>query len=595
MPRPNQSLVVKLTKPVAKPANSKMAKPKVKATINKLNDDCLLMIFQMLNLNERASLRTTCKRFKWLCDQIKIRKLVIFERQPPCTDRRLECTDEKYAWTDVAYVTQLNEFFANRQLIVDQMGKFLKTLVIFGSDQTRAVLVYTFEQLENLELHDVDFESAHLLKSNQIKRFASNSSYFQKPCEVRKYFEALESLKSPELANLSRSALVYGFDRMESTHIVHLIVDGELEFEFFRYCMQRQLFNVLQRLDVVLEDLDVLPYLSEQCPSLKRIDCLIEDLEAFRKRITKSKLQELVNKLRDDLQVCLFGFDLKHTQLNKSSVSPSVYLIDLLNVFNTVVRVNTVRRLCLHLDKLNLKVLKELTALFDMSGFFALVSGLHLNDQAIFVDEEAFFAEHFTNCYEVKFESIQNPVPEPAVFQRFLAHFSASAKEMLMRADGFDVELNNETLDNVAACTRLSRLYVELWDRFDNLNFLFKLTELHTLDIFAYRPVEQSVVAKLIRTLRHLKHLQIVFVKPAGLSKATLKELKQSVNAEHKERFELRGLEFRVELRTKKCGQIVRYLLIEDRLCGSFCGNEEEKMFQLIRFKSNNLPAKQSK
>ena len=365
----------------------------------------------------------------------------------------------------------------------------------------------------------------------------------------------------------------------------------ELESNFFRYCVEKRLLGALERLNVVLEDLGVLFYLSERCPSLRQVDCLVQDLDEFMKIVSVAKLSELVSKLRNDLQVRLFGISLGSEPFNKSLS----FLVEFLNTFREVIRVNNALRLCLHLDSAYADLLKQMSEQFDLTGFFKLVSGLHLNGQAIAVNHARFLAKHLVNCREVKFESIEDPVPEAAVFECFLASFALTTREVFMGTDGFGVELDNATLDQVAVCDRLDSLYIEIWNRIDNLNFLFRLRELRTLCIFAYLPVEQTVVAELIGALKNLKFMHIVFVKPGGLSKQALGEFKNSVNSKHQERFRVRGLEFRVELRTRTCGQIVRYLLIEKRLSGSFRNNEDNKMFELIRFKQKSAAAELKK
>ena len=562
----------------------KISKPTTgRSPIAKLNDDCLWLIFGMLNLNDRASLRATCKRFQRLSDHIKIRKLIIFERKPPLAGGRLECSGEVYRPEHTAYVTRMDALFAN-QLVVNQMSKFLKTLAIFGCDRSRLTLEHTFPKLEHLELHDIDVRNWHLLRSPSIRTFASNYAFFRKPCEVEKYLNVLKELRpSHEHANLPPSALVYAFDQMQSRNIRRLMINRELEDEFFKYGVEQGLFASIERLDVVLNELSILPYLSEKCPRLRRIDCLIFDLDAFLKSVTKHKLKKIMGQIRDDLRVNLHGFPLnsKAPQLNK-------FLIKFFESFRDVIRVNASRRMCLHLDQLNVDVLKGISEYCDLGDFFALVGGIHLNEQTIIANDAEFFRANFANCVEVKFESIQNPIPSPKAFHDFLTVFPG-AKEMLVRADGFDVELDNSTLDNLGVCDQVEVLYLEIWGRMNNLNVLFKLSKLQNLRIFSYLPIKQTVIVELIEALRYLQYFQVVFVKPPGLSKESLKQFKDRVNSQFKKRFEIAELEFRVEVRKRDSRQIVRYLLIDQRKCGTFCHNEDNKMFDLIEFKRSRL------
>ena len=95
-----------------------------------LKDDEWLVIFKMLNLNERANLRLVTKKFKCLVDTIKITKLIIYIEMLPLPGQLMP-TNEPFGLQDTVQVYDINKFFSN-PIILDQM-KPIRQLVIKGT------------------------------------------------------------------------------------------------------------------------------------------------------------------------------------------------------------------------------------------------------------------------------------------------------------------------------------------------------------------------------------------------------------------------------------------------------------------------------
>lgn len=118
----------------------------------RLNDHCLLMVFKLVNLNDRASLHLANQRFKTLCDSISINKLIVFERGAVVAGK-LPHTYEAYGYEDTASCFDLQKLFDNPTLL-KQMRR-LRVLVIYGIrlPATELKLNTVSDRLEYLLLH----------------------------------------------------------------------------------------------------------------------------------------------------------------------------------------------------------------------------------------------------------------------------------------------------------------------------------------------------------------------------------------------------------------------------------------------------------
>lgn len=260
----------------------------------RLADSLLLKILKQLNFNERLNIRLVSKRFRDLCDNIEIEKLIVFERTKPIAGR-LKHTNEKYALVDTVSVNDLALFFGNKKIAQQLMH--LRTLVIFGYRPKPIELNQKFDKLIYLQLSNVLLNSVEILKSPQIQVYINDCAYFSG-------------------ANQAEDLLaVYQIDQMKSRKIKYWSMKGPLTEEFFKQCLKIQLFDSLEELQVTLTDLNSLVLLADKCRKLKKIDTMT--LTQFvpigypvptNLQLIACKLEEL----RKDLTVHLFGMSFSY-------------------------------------------------------------------------------------------------------------------------------------------------------------------------------------------------------------------------------------------------------------------------------------------
>ena len=255
-----------------------------------LNDDELLVIFNMLNLNERTNLRLVSKRFKCLLDSVKITKLIIYEKIQPVLDP-LTYTNESYGLLDTVEVYDLYQFF-NNPTILKQMEP-IKILVIKGAERGRGIDLKTtvFTKLSYLKLQNVVFTSPSILESTELEHLILESSFFNSIAGW--YGRPPTAIDNP-------------FNHLNSPKIKYLRVssiDFKLLFNYFA-----KLFDSLVELDVMFVDFAPLAFFLKghyRCPSLKTINCHIgADVGDF---LEKAHIIETIGEHLKDLTVYLFG------------------------------------------------------------------------------------------------------------------------------------------------------------------------------------------------------------------------------------------------------------------------------------------------
>ena len=252
-----------------------------------LNDDELLIIFKMLNLNERTHLRLLSKRFKCLVDTIKIYKLIIYQ-QLPALAGHLAYTDEPYGILDTVEVYDLDKFF-NNPTILDQM-KPIRQLVIEGCGNKITInLNATFGKLNYLRVQGITFTSSSLLQSTELEHLILESTF-----QV-----------DPSKHGIPVSAFKYQFNELKSGKIKYLKMRA-VEFEFLEHCVKNGIFSSLEEIDITFFNFESLLLLNIGCPALKIVNFQVgEDKKALFREV--DVIQWTSEQLRDDLSVYLFG------------------------------------------------------------------------------------------------------------------------------------------------------------------------------------------------------------------------------------------------------------------------------------------------
>lgn len=270
-----------------------------------LDDDSTLMILKYFTFNEKYRLRLVCKQFKNLIDSIPIRKLIIYEKHPQLSGK-FQMIDEHFSYLDTVYVYDLNEFF-NTKPIIENLKKSIKKLVIYGLDSSLISLKEPFNELTYLELKDICFSNATILESQKLKQLLIYRSSFETPENFDEQLSIGKSISSTIFNHLSGLNSLKG----KLKHFVCHFSNLDDETEFFKLCVKAKIFSELEILEIYLEDLNTLTYLSKALPRLKQIYLFSgKTFFNFRDAICDTRLADLVEKLRPDLTVYLFGIPL---------------------------------------------------------------------------------------------------------------------------------------------------------------------------------------------------------------------------------------------------------------------------------------------
>ena len=544
-----------------------------------LNDDCLLLIFERLNLNERTNVRLACKRFRALCDQIKIQKLVIYQRETPRAGR-LQQTNEPYGLEHTAYVVHLQKLFSDKR-IVGQM-QTLRALVIHGDYQPECpeevILKVKFEQLNYLELHRCAFTSPILLASSQLEYLVVDyihmlpaSVIAAKESEINRrgggdswvwYSLGLGELKSQRLKYFS--VITYCFDATVTQKV-----------------LKTHLFDRLEVAEVCLAFWIFIGFFArkELCPKLRSLDVLIElpagapfemTVQQILNSMDEEDLNEFFSAFNEHLTVHLYGLSFSRPQ-------HKTVLAEFFRPFGRKIRVDS-GRFELRMDRPIYEHIKSWHEKWgekrSLDRFYETVGQLTLFGCDEQVNADPAFFRRFSRCDSI------DAIPKSADLDRYLEPF-VNLRRIAIRSE-FDDPLNEGQLSSIVEKhPQLQILNFESWNEID-LSCLFKLKHLRILRFRMAVAPAQSTLIELLKNLRDLTKLEICFLRTGGGNKSELNELKKTVNKTFSTRFKSRALEFVAEVHTKAADQFVRYLLraVHDHKQMHKC--DKERMFNFI-------------
>lgn len=176
--------------------------------------------------------------------------------------------------------------------------KSIHTLVINGTQKREIALNAVFDQLNYLSVKRVTFSNSTLLTSANIHYLIFGSTRF-----------SLTNAVDSESDNETTWIKHLGFDNLMSRNIRYLQIIYTLDCDFFKFCAENHLLDYIDEMKVNLTDFETLVYLSENFPSLRKINCLIGDNELELLRLArKTDLKKITSRLRDNLSVYLLGF-----------------------------------------------------------------------------------------------------------------------------------------------------------------------------------------------------------------------------------------------------------------------------------------------
>ena len=547
--------------------------------MNVLNDDCLLLIFKELSLNERTNLRLVSKRFKRLLDTIAIKKLVVYIQNEPLPGK-LAFTDEPYDLVDTVCVSDAGKFFASPIILRQLSG--VQTLVIFGRISSFPIKA-TFRKLKHLEMNNIFLESPEIFWSPSLELLKLHD------CDL------MERNPLNDFAFLSGSRpgegafRLLGFGEVQSKAIKRMALYGLFESAFYIYLHKSGLCASLQEINIIAVDFDALIYLSKHCTTLRVIDITIPKPKEIAKLASKERMQEIANGFPPALSVYLYG-----VLWNQKTSANLQYFLQLFADY--IYYIVPERKLVFNLFKYPTSDLLKITdrAECDLTRFCQSVNVLDLIEPQDHygpllpnreMDKEVF--GRFSNCQAVYFNPSTSFVP----FKKFTSIFS-DLREIRL-SSMFNQTYGNDQLDLIGErCPRLEKLTVDHWaNKKANFSFLLKLARLTDLKLLLFRPIDSSVLLELLKIARFIEKVEVCFVRPKGHDKSELSAFKKLVNEKLGKRFKANKLAFCVQIHTNKRGrQFVRYaldsVLYHDEQ-NEIDEDDKEVMMQLLDYRAN--------
>lgn len=499
--------------------------------MTQLVDDCWLLIFERLNLNERRVVRSTCKRFRDLCDKIKIYKLIIYEKLPPIAGR-LRYTNEPYGLEHTVYVVNLNRFFNDEQIVFKQM-RSIRSLVVHGDGRFAVDLKAKFKQLNYLELHNCKFSNPILLSSTKLEYIIFDDVHLRPPHQVNE--KAKKILAKPDE---SLFWFLIGFEKLTKS-LKYLSLAPEISMILVATALDSHVFDNLEEADVTVTELVSIGIFarSGNFPNLRKLNCIIktDDVEAVVDFLAETDTRELFSIFSNQLTVYLFG--LQFSQINKPA------LVGFLKPFGKKIQEHK-GRLNIQVDQQIYKHIKKWRKNHNLEHFFKLVSTITLADDAPTFDK-AFFQKFSPYCHEL----ICLTNPSPADFERILDTLN-NLKTIQLHKEIYEKKLYANKLLNLIGqkCPLLETLMFESWEKI-NFGFLMKLQRLKHLYVRLLYPFPQDILFDMLRKHRDLTEFDIYFERSSE-SENEISAFEKRVNDEFSERFKARKLGFHVVVKT---------------------------------------------
>lgn len=267
----------------------------------RLNDDVMFIIFRHFNVNERAQLRSVCKRWSALLGQMSAGKLVIFEYIAPFVGK-LKLKEEHWSYGDTLETGSVERLFRNHYFL-DQF-KGISTLVIYGNffveKSKRCRLDLHFQNLVYLELHHCNYDNLDRFQSPKITHL-----FLNRPCALNRLFANFRSLQHLEITHLNSISEL--FSQMFASNLLTLKTENYLDTKdvkkLIRYCPK------LEQLHCKLTHLHLLPILIGRLRNLKLIHFYSSDCSELSDEEKRECRNFIANK-RADLEIIFGGLRL---------------------------------------------------------------------------------------------------------------------------------------------------------------------------------------------------------------------------------------------------------------------------------------------
>ena len=528
--------------------------------MDKLNDDELLMILKLMTINERASLRLVSSRYKRLIDSIKFKELIVSQNLKPISGQFED--GDCYDLDKCVCVTDLNKFL-NCESILDSM-KYIKKLKLIGEpNYERFVKIkFGFRQLTYFEAYRVLFSNPTIVNNSPnihtliLKDTFMNYDKWRKLKDI--YMNNDNSRKLDMVYDIFKipQAIIYnGFEYLK-LNIKHLrlISPNLLDIYFFEYLVENNILKQIEKIDGInLEDLETLAFIVDNFKSLKKVNCLIgNDLKNFDSLINKRQLDQIASKLTHlNLTVNIWGCLL---------IDQSVSIVyNFLSKYRQLIRVQR-SEVYLILNEQFSVLIDEINKNEDLFGeFFNLIKNLEFKIK----DVDSNVIKRFVNCESVNFYFYDKNPPCHIEMKKILQSLSITTSFCTTNSC-FEIRFSNEILDLIPIyCKDIESLYLDIYSKINNFNFLFKLARLKRLAIsLRYPLIGQSTFIELISNLRQLGMLDICFVRSANMTTDQLSAFKKLINSLNE--INTNAFSFNIQIYTSKKGdrQVVRYFYL---------------------------------
>ena len=463
----------------------------------------LLEILEYLSLKDRKTCRLVSKKFKFLCDSIKINsKLVIFNRIPE-TKGKLKYTDEVYTLDDTIYVEDLGKFLKAHYRNL----KNIKKLVIIGVNQEQINdFDIILDKLEHLELYSCKFSSIKIVESARLQNLCLVNSSFERPIRkfnVTSFKNATFSMKMFKFFPINFNENIKSIDYLELTDEINT-TEILITFMCFAAVMK------IKRIRFFGECFQMKTGLSN---AIERIDCISNFNYDFDNSLGRPMSKDFLEKAKKKgVDVSISGI-----QINEAKMLSLDFFIEFSKRFEDSIIFNTTDLYVLKVSEAKLNELENYN-LDDLTNFFKLVGFLYLFDLPM--NKRIF--ERLVNVKSFLLDLSTENLKNLKKFKKILKFFPNLTLISIHQKPEISLKGRNLNLDPILNNGDLQYFNLLFFESID-LDVLLEIKKLKYLMLTCLKPIEYNFILNLCEILKYLSYFQILFMQPKkGYSKEEL-------------------------------------------------------------------------
>lgn len=456
----------------------------------------------------------------------EIKQLTVFERNYPSgrlNNIEVDCGVDLGDLEVEVY--DLREFFSD-SIVLERLASIEKLIVYGQNDTVVDFELAKFDRLAHLELYNLLFVNPNILMSFRLRHLVLNRASHLMASD--KHLTDFGGSKPVEV-------FTSGLDNLRSENIKYLAFSLSFGTRAFDYLLERGLLQMIERLYILPADLSSLIHLSDNYPTLKRIDLACE--ESLLNQLTNQlksdgNLLKILNELRKDLSVFVGGVPLRAKTAKR--------IVDAIGVNS--LGFNSIRFDSIGANSTQSLVLKEEFLISDnpgCSGFRQLYRELSFFFK--------FLVKEVNDCRKIKFYVDLRTARYGDC--GFLHRLSELRQVSIKCWLDLDQKTYAEIIERLKFHEKkITYLAFELWNYFD-LSFVLQYRELQQLALRTAHPISQDTILELLIDLEQLEYLDLFFPKPAELNAAGCLEFQNLVEDQlAASRFEAKGLKFTMKI-----------------------------------------------